>query len=481
MKRSSIRARLLLASVALVATGLLAADFATYHVLRTSLLQRVDTQLRSARLVAAELFNRRLPGFGGGRGSDGEGAPVTLAEWLDGTGNILSRRDFSPFRSNETLDLPRDLPGSDAWRSAGAIRIFTTRASGTGTRYRVLANAVEGGGTVVLALPLGDTEATLHRLLAIEVLVTLLVLGALAAASQWAVRVGLRPLQEMEAAAADIAAGNLSRRVDADPDTEAGRLGMALNAMLEKIEAAFAERRAAESKLRRFVGDASHELRTPLTSIRGYAELFRRGAQAHPDDLERSMRRIEQESSRMGALVDELLLLARLDQGRALESAPVDLERITLDAVSDARATQPERPIETETEPIVLEGDELRLRQVLGNLLTNALEHTAVDTPVHVALSKNGAHARIQVTDEGEGLTEEDRARIFDRFYRVDESRSRERGGTGLGLSIVKAIVEAHGGTVDVESRPGEGARFSVELPVTSVTSSDATHRPVPN
>src|SRR2546428_1337410 len=207
--------------------------------------------------------------------------------------------------------------------------------------------AVTGGGTLVLAFPLGDAEAALGRLVLIEAIVTASVLAAVAGLALWLVKLGLRPLTQMEHAAADIAAGDLSRRVEpAEGRTEVGRLGNALNVMMERIEAAFAERRATEARLRRFVADASHELRTPLTSIRGYAELFRRGADERPEDLEKSMRRIEEESARMSTLVDELLLLARLDQGPQLERGPVDLAAIASDAVSDARARQPERPLD---------------------------------------------------------------------------------------------------------------------------------------
>jgi two-component system OmpR family sensor kinase len=284
----------------------------------------------------------------------------------------------------------------------------------------------------------------------------------------------------MEHAAADIAAGDLSRRVEpADEHTEVGRLGRALNVMLERIEAAFAERRASEARLRRFVGDASHELRTPLTSIRGYAELFRHGAQERPEDLAKTMRRIEEESTRMGVLVDELLLLARLDQGRPLDREPVDLARVARDAVEDGRAVQPARPIDVVAEgKVIVQGDDARLRQVAANLITNALEHTPAGTPVHVRVTVDGDEAVLEVADEGPGMSDEDAAKVFDRFFRVDPARARENGGSGLGLSIVAAIVQAHGGRVTVVSAPGAGARFVATIPLAGAP---AVSEPVPD
>jgi two-component system OmpR family sensor kinase len=281
------------------------------------------------------------------------------------------------------------------------------------------------------------------------------------------VRRELRPLERIGETAGAIAAGELSRRVDtADPRTEVGRLGLSLNAMLQQIEQAFAERKASEERLRRFLADASHELRTPLTSILGYSELFRRGASGRPEDLATSMRRIEEEAARMGVLVDELLLLARLDEGRPLDHAPVDLVRIAEDAVADARAVDPTRAITLESpETETLTGDEARLREVSANLLANALAHTAPGTPVEVRVGDEGPNAVLQVSDSGPGLSGEERAHVFEPFYRSDPSRGRGSGGAGLGLSIVAAIVEAHGGTVEVLESPGGGASFRVVIP----------------
>jgi two-component system OmpR family sensor kinase len=272
----------------------------------------------------------------------------------------------------------------------------------------------------------------------------------------------------MAATADAIAAGDLSRRVSpADDHTEVGRLGVALNTMLNRIESAFAERQQTEDRLRRFVADASHELRTPLTSIRGYAELFRRGAATRPDDLAKAMSRIEEEAARMGVLVEELLLLARLDQGRPLERQPVDLSTMAAEAVADARVVEPDRPIELDVDgPVTVIGDGPRLKQVFDNLLTNIRTHTPAGTPATVRVSGNGDTATLVVEDQGPGMTEDEAARAFERFYRVDPSRARRSGGVGLGLSIVSAIVAAHDGTVNLDSTPGQGATFTISLPV---------------
>jgi len=289
--------------------------------------------------------------------------------------------------------------------------------------------------------------------LTIEALVTSGVALTAGALALWLVKVGLRPLETMGTTAGAIAAGDLSRRVEpADDSTEIGKLGTSLNAMLSQIEAAFDERRASEERLRRFVGDASHELRTPITSIRGYAELFRRGASARPDDLARSMSRIEAEAERMGVLVDDLLLLARLDQGRPLDQKPVDLVAVVTDAVDAARAIDPDRVLDADLHgPATVVGDAGRLRQVIDNLLENARVHTPSGTPTHVALrTAEDGGAVLTIADEGPGMDPEVASKAFERFYRGDPARARSTGGAGLGLAIVAAIVESHGGGVQV-------------------------------
>ncbi len=281
------------------------------------------------------------------------------------------------------------------------------------------------------------------------------------------VRLGLRPLTDIEETAGAIAAGDLSRRVTpAEPDTEVGRLGLALNAMLAQIEAAFAERTASEQRLRRFVADASHELRTPLTSIGGYAQLFRHGAAEHPEDLAKTMERIEREAARMGVLVEDLLLLARMDEGVSVTRSPFDLAALAAHAVEDARAADPDRPITLEApSPVHVDADEDRLKQVLDNLIANARAHTPPGTPATVRVAERDGAAVLEVADEGPGVPPEDRDRVFERFYRADPSRTRAAGGgAGLGLAIAAEIARAHGGTLELV--PTEtGATFRLTIP----------------
>jgi two-component system OmpR family sensor kinase len=339
----------------------------------------------------------------------------------------------------------------------------------------IVAPLSSGDGSLVVAVPMNDVVQTLRRLVLIELITTGTVLAGVAGLGLVVVRAGLRPLEDIGETAGAIAEGDLGRRVErAEPATEVGRLGLALNAMLSQIQSAFEARQASEDRLRRFVADASHELRTPLTSIRGYAEMFRRGVSDRPDDLATSMRRIEEESARMGVLVDDLLLLARLDQGRPLDRRPVDLTQVAADAVADARAVEPDRPITLEgagAGAVVL-GDELRLRQVAANLLANARQHTPPTAGVRVGVRHDNGSVVLEVADDGPGLAPEEAAKVFERFYRSDPSRNRNQGGTGLGLSIVAAVAEAHGGRARVDSTPGHGARFWVELPLGAAASS---------
>jgi two-component system OmpR family sensor kinase len=480
----------------LAALGLVASDVATLTSLHSYLTRRLDQQLQAARVPFSRRFIRgdAFPTFPANRGTVAPGtnpAPTSDAPSNSGstTTTTPGARGFFPndfftavldtkghaiatfpatYRSEQEPppQLPA-LPIAEAQRRAGAA--FEVGAVGQSSfRYRAVVQVVADRGTFVLASPLRELNATVHRVFVIEVVVTLGVLAGLAVLALWLVRSGLRPLDEMAATAAAIAEGDLSRRVQrADHTTEVGRLGMALNTMLGQIEAAFAERHASEGRLRRFVADASHELRTPLTSIRGYAELFRRGAASRPEDLEKAMRRIEEEAARMGVMVDDLLLLARLDQGRPLERRPVDLVRIAADAVDDAVAVEPDRPIDYDhAEKAILLGDEGRLRQVAANLLANARVHTPPGTPVHVSVRIVDGTAVLEVADEGPGLTADDAGRVFERFYRTDPSRVRSHGGAGLGLSIVAALAEAHGGRASVVPSADAGATFRVVFPL---------------
>ena len=466
----TLRARLLLGLVGLVAVGLVASNLVTYRALHAFLVDRVDQQLLAARSpVLSQLVGRpreRGPGH-----SSGAVVPAgTYAALIQPDGHVLASL-LVGYAGEDFSETPRPVLQPHDIGEGGPK---TVRGTNRSTSFRLVSTPTDSGAILVVALPLDDVQQTLRRLLAIEALATLAVMAAVAVLARWVVRQGLRPLEDMGETAGAIAAGDLSRRVDADERTEVGRLGLALNRMLARIESAFAAKEESEHRLRRFIADASHELRTPLTSIRGYSELFRRGAAERPEDLATAMRRIEEEAARMGVMVDDLLLLARLDQGRPLERQPVDLRAVAADAVDDALAVQPDRPVvvEAPAEAIVV-GDEARLRQVAANLLNNALQHTPPRTPVHVRVGVADGTTTLEVADEGPGLAPEQAARVFERFYRADEARTRAHGGTGLGLAIVAAIAEAHGGRVSLDTAPGAGARFRVELPLGPTTAAD--------
>jgi two-component system OmpR family sensor kinase len=467
----SLRSRLLISLVALATLALVALDVATWAALRSYLLGQVDQQLQAAQRPVSRALNLQInPGFFGGAGSTALLPADTYGEVADlNSGLVLASGFLSPTARAAPPDLPKHYAIQPSGDQAPIGKPFTVRATAGSLEYRVLAAVLPSNHEfLVVAIPQSGVTTTLARLVLVEVFASLAVVVALALVAWWLVRLDLRPLDAIEDTAGAIAAGDLSRRVArADDRSEVGRLGLALNSMLAQIEAAFEARRRSEARLRRFVADASHELRTPLTSIRGYAELFRRGAAERPEDLALAMGRIEEEASRMGLLVDDLLLLARLDQGRPLERAPVDLARIAADATSDALAVEPDRPIHLAGPPsLVIEGDEARLRQVAANLLSNVRQHTPPDTPVEVRVERRDGMALLEVEDHGPGLSPEDAERVFERFYRADQARSRGHGGAGLGLSIAAAIAQAHGGRATVVSVPGQGACFSVELPI---------------
>jgi two-component system OmpR family sensor kinase len=357
----------------------------------------------------------------------------------------------------------------------------TVESSVAHSDWLMTADRMPNGYTLIVGSDVGRDNQVIGRLVAIEVIVGLIVLTLLGATGYLLVRNSLRPLGEVERTAKAIAAGDLSQRVpEGDERTEVGRLSSALNGMLARIESAFRAQQESEEhargsaeRMRRFVADASHELRTPLTSIRGFAELYRQGAVSEPAEVGRLMQRIEAEGARMGLLVEDLLLLARLDQQRPLTIAPVDLAEVAGDAVHDAAAVQPERPIDLRLDdslteiPVVL-GDEARLRQVVGNLVTNALTHTPPTARITVTLAEDPGSPDVvvlQVADEGPGMAREHAEHVFERFYRADTARTRAAGGTGLGLSIVASLVAAHGGTVDLVTAEGRGAVFTVRLP----------------
>jgi len=462
--RLSLRARLILGVIALAAIGLVTADAVTYASLRSFLVSRVDSAL-----AADEHFGGGSDGGGDGQRS---GPPDVAMQYrsVDGTRiitTIPARPAPGQAPSAPSLPATISVPAAPAG-GPDQVRYFDVAATKGDGRFRVRASVDAGANVmIVLATSLRDVDGTLHRLLLIELLVTASVLSALAVLGLWVVRASLRPLEAIGATAARIAAGDLTQRVErADERTEVGRLGLALNAMLAQIESAFKAREASERRLRRFVADASHELRTPLAAVRAYAELFTRGASDRPADLARSMTGITRESERMSLLVDDLLLLARLDEGRPLERHPVELADVVAEAVETAHMVEPERPIEVELESAVVLGDRDRLRQVVDNLLANVRSHTPPGTPAHVTLSRSNGSAAVVVADSGPGMSADQVAHVFERFYRTDASRTRASGGVGLGLSIVSAVAEAHGGSVSAMSQPGEGASFRIELPL---------------
>lgn len=455
MKSLPLRVTLVLVVTGLAALGLLASGVAARQALQGYLLDRVDSQLRDALRDPGQMMRDLRTGH----------------HRPDSFGAVYVQLD------DAATPLPVGIPAPDLPDAVPTDQDpFTVGAASGATRWRAIGALTTSGDVLVVAVPLDEVQRTVARLTRIELVVGLLVLAALGAGAFVVVRKSLEPLVEVERAAELVAAGDLSQRVpEGDPATEVGSLSRSFNSMVAQVESAFREReeseaeaRLSEERMRRFVGDASHELRTPLTSIRGFAELYRQGALPSPADVDRAMSRVESEAARMGLLVEDLLLLARLDQQRPLERRDVDLLEIATDAVHDARAVSPDRVITLEAvaagAPPVVSGDAARLRQVVGNLVANALTHT--DAAVTVRLATHDRRAVLEVADNGPGIPAEDRDRVFERFYRADTSRTRTSGGTGLGLSIVAALVAAHGGTVEVDETPGGGATFRVTLPL---------------
>ena len=507
---ASLRTRVLVSVLVLAAAGMIAVAAVTYAEQRSFLEGRVNTEVRAAGPAMSDALNDA--GYGGGdqgtsmqgaRGPAAGGRPLGddqtgatgATGGTGGTGGTgrPGAPGPGPPGSGPNLNLPPGTYGQRRSASGEVLghlfitygqaapaapklpvhvpidRLFTVASSGSsGLRYRAYAtrDPLDGEITVV-AVPLSDIDQTLSRLLLVEVLVVAGALLALGVAAFFAVRVGLRPLDRIAATAGAIAAGDLSRRVEpATSRTEVGRLGLALNAMLDRLEHAFAQRQASEDRLRQFLADSSHELRTPLAAIRGYAELFRMGAARDPDDTATAMRRIEEESKRMGVLVEDLLTLARLDETRELARAPVDLSALVRDAVKDANVTAPQRQIELEAPgAVVVPGDAHQLTQVLANLLRNALVHTPPATPIEVSLHDDDEAATVTVRDHGPGIPGADPQQLFERFWRAEGGRERGKAGAGLGLAIVAAIVDAHNGSVRAENAPDGGARFVVRLP----------------
>lgn len=450
------------ATLVLVACGLLASGIAVTSILQHSLTNRVDQTLLDASRSWAQA-PRRLP-MPPIEGPNPARPPTDFyVRGIDPSGRIwMAVND----RAAEPL-LPTD-------NDVGPVPVTVGSIDHSDVQWRAMTVRGLGGELTTVAIDLSDVQSTVRALIYAQVGIGAAVLLVLGVAGYAVVNRSLRPLVEVEQTAAAIAAGQLDRRVpQRDPRTEVGRLSLALNGMLAQIQRALAssessaaQARSSEERMRRFITDASHELRTPLTTIRGFAELYRQGA---ANDVEMLMSRIESESARMGLLVEDLLLLARLDAQRPLERHRVDLLALATDAVHDAQSIAPQRKITMEVfdgpgTPEVL-GDEARLRQVLGNLVANALQHTPETAGITVRVGTDGANAVLEVCDKGPGMSSQDAHRVFERFYRTDSSRARASGGTGLGLSIVDSLVYAHDGTVTVTTAPGQGCRFKVNLP----------------
>jgi len=494
----SLRARLVVAIGIITIVTLAVADVVTYSALQSFLYQRIDQQLDQSHVGIEAWINGghllscyAIPGQTTGPGGNPPGNPdngqgdeppsnaiqVQAVEVRTPSGAVVDSQSCAANvnGNNDTPQIPGTVTGFTTADNGERVAYFdasSTRAGGP--TFRVRASILKDGDLLIVAQPLGTTVSTLHQLLLVEMVVSagavvLALIGGL-----WLVRLGLRPLLDMERTAESIAAGNLTERITGENEkTEVGRLARTLNVMLTRIESAFGARlaserrlRDSERRLRRFVADASHELRTPIAAVSAYAELFGRGASENKEDLERVMGGIRAETGRMERLVADLLLLARLDESQPLEQRSVDLVALCAEAVQTAIAVGPDWPVTFDAaEPVEIMGDATGIRQVIDNLLGNVRAHTPPGTTARVSVEKLGGGAVIRVADNGPGMDPQEAEHIFERFYRSDPSRSRLHGGAGLGLSIVSAIVASHGGSVSAESRVGSGTTFTVRFP----------------
>ncbi len=513
--RTSLRTKLIAAMLALVAVALVVISIVGATFMRTYLLGQTDNNLRSLEQLTAQAV-------GGDPGAQGKLAENGYSVWWlpdGGSSQQIVNPPAAPYSGLPSGDVPpaQFTLSTQARLASNNGLTITVPGQSPGDRWRVISFAAPGG-TIVLGTDVSSVYDTLRQLAGVDLIVSIVILLVLAGVGAAVVRTNLRPLVDIEETAGEIADGHLNRRVpERDPRTEIGSLGRSLNTMLSQIETAFhaqeeseAAAHQSEERMRRFIADASHELRTPLTAIRGFAEYYRQrgglvqrtdekdteqagvvstetsgqAAAVHAEggltaeDLDRIMHRVEAEAARMGLLVEDLLLLARLDQQRPLARRPVDLLSLAADAVHDARLLAPTRTIELSVQPgaaFLVIGDEARLRQVIGNLMSNALIHTPDGTPIEVAVSSGILDPRtkdrtpaviLDVIDHGPGMTQEQARRVFERFYRADQARNRSTGGSGLGLAIVNALVTAQGGVASVRSSPGKGATFRIALPL---------------
>ena len=474
--RLSLRNRLLLAVVVVVALALTLAALATHAALESYLFSRVDQSLASSTAT----ISRRL---------DGDSRDLRPEAFRE----LVPKDTFVQVRSSDGAIMTSTPVGSDDPANAPNLAPVTTGLNGQGLvvgsafqtiwptqpdagPFRVEISRLKDGRQLIVGRSIDDELSTLRRLNTIGAAVGASALAAAAVAGWLLVRLGLRPLRDVERTAAAIATGAFDRRVPGESNrTEFGRLATTFNNMVDRIQDAFGERdrkedalKQSEERMRRFVGDASHELRTPLAAVAAYTELFSLGADQRPQDLERIMHGILHETTRMGDLMEDLLTLARIDDGLPLTPRPIELVSIAADSVNAANVIDPSRKVHlTASQPVDLIADGARLRQVLDNLLANVRAHTPPHTRTDVTVNANDINATITVTDNGPGMTPDHAARIFERFYRIDPSRSRRSGGAGLGLSIVEAIVQAHHGTISVTSAAASGTSFTITIPIT--------------
>jgi two-component system OmpR family sensor kinase len=446
----TLRSRLGVAAGVVIAV-LLAVGVLLPRIVRASLIQQVDQQL-SAALPAAPVLaqGQGPPATVGGPSASTRLSELYVARVSSGTRQVLVAPASVSGREPKLPMRTFDVGSPPKLTTVGSVK--------GGGSWRAVLVRLPDRSSVVLALSLDRADATERKLLLSVLIAGAVLLLAMLASGWWLMRLGLQPVAEVTAVADAIARGDRSRRVsEGVAGTEAAHLARAFNVMLD-------EQHATEERLRRFVADASHELRTPVAAIGGFADLWRQGA-IDETQLADVMRRIGQESKRMRTLVEDLLLLARLDEGRPFERQLVDLAVLAADAALDASATHPSRSITVEApEPVVVEGDEARLRQVVANLVTNALTHAAAPALVTITVERKGDAAVLSVIDNGPGMAEEDAVHAFDRFWQADVARA--GAGTGLGLAIVHSVIEAHCGQTRLESMPGVGTTVRVVLPV---------------
>lgn len=480
----SLRSRLTIGIVLLSAIGFAASFYGTSAALKGYLIGQIDNELNSVvggtamRLDRGAVIQQNNDEFEDGENHYRKGAtntapqplqriPTTLSVTLLGADGSVKGELGGDLTTTQITDHLGTFTNAKA--VATESKPFTIKADGPD--FRAIAVILpRTGDTVLVAQSLDAVEKTAHQLAFLFGFIGLIVLLLIAIASRYVIRIGMRPLENVERTAEKIAAGDLSARLpDAKPTTEVGRLVNSLNTMLSRIEESFAARTESEGRLRRFVADASHELRTPLTAIRGFAELHRQGAVTGETETKELVARIERESMRMSALVEDLLVLARMDQGPKMEIKPVNLSELVTDAVQSARAAGPGHPITLDAgQEIYALGDANRIYQVVANLLANARVHTPVGTQISVAIKQSEKEVQVAVSDNGPGLSDENREKIFERFFRVDPSRQRTGAeGSGLGLSIVDAVMRSHGGHVSVDSKLGEGSTFTLHFPLT--------------